>query len=181
MMRKIELLHPEHKNVYRTFLNLTIKAMMVCMLMLANWTPANASSEMRTSLVEDTCNPHLTINNNGHCPVNIYHWVPTGDIFHCSIQPGQHWSVQTEDGEKWRAVDIDNNWSNLLYDEHYMLNGCHDQVWDITPDYCPLETELCPNGLLANASFENGVDEWQCVNGPYSVESSYAMHGDYNG
>ena len=79
---------------------------------------------------------HLTINNMGNCTVNIYYWKADGDVYYTTIQPGSNWVVTTYEGHKWRAVDTQNQWSNLLYDKHYMVNTDNNQTWNITPDYC---------------------------------------------
>ena len=97
------------------------------------------------------CTSQLTINNNGLCPVDIYWWIPTGDEYYTTIQPGGSWSVTTSDGHKWRAVNPNPEWLNLLYDEHYMINGCLDQTWNINPNFC----DQCAN--LGGDSDNDGV------------------------
>ena len=79
---------------------------------------------------------YLTIKNEGDCAVNIYKWVTTGDIFKTTLQPGQNYRVTGLNGTKYRAVDTNNDWQNLVYDQHYMFNNNTYQNWTINPTYC---------------------------------------------
>ncbi len=82
------------------------------------------------------CNPGIDIVNNGNCPVNVYKWQPSGDIFQETLQAGSSFWAPTQDGQMWRVVDTDNIWSNLLYDESITTYGCDNVTWTVSPDYC---------------------------------------------
>ena len=164
---------------FRLF-NLGFRATLVLLFGYAMITTSFTSSTNHLNLIDDDCSPYLTIRNNGNCAVNIYHWVSNGDIYFTTIQAGSEWTTQTGDGEKWRALDIVNDWQNLQYDEHYMLSGCHNQTWNISPSYCGTPGDFCLDGLLENPSFENGVNGWYKTGGNFSTGSSFAVDGHRN-
>jgi len=76
----------------------------------------------------DCCTATLEVCNNGNCPVNLYHWVATGDILLTTLNPGQCFDVSTSDHEMYRIVDTNNDWNNLTIDEQYTVAGCEDRT-----------------------------------------------------
>jgi len=85
----------------------------------------------------------LTIKNEGDCAVNIYHWISGGDVFQTTLQPDQNFQVDGSNGDTYRAVDTDNVWSNLIFDEHYTFNNNANQTWTINPNYCTGASNDC--------------------------------------
>ncbi len=100
------------------------------------------------------CTSTLDICNDGDCPVNLYHWVPSGDIFLTTLEPGQCHETESTSGEMYRIVDTNNNWNNLIIDEHYTVAECEDQTWTVSPcpsdDSCPAD---CPVPNLSDADY----------------------------
>ena len=127
------------------------------------------SAQAEKNLDEDT-QKYLRINNNGNCAVNIYYWITSGDVFYTTINPGGHWDVITYNGHKWRAVDTDNVWNNLQYDQSYMVNNNTNQTWNITPNYCGNCTGKI-TGFLLNK--QNGSALTALTNGMTFCESDF--------
>ena len=100
---------------------------------ISNGTCEVPSSE---SKVVVTTPSTLTINNNGACAVDILHWLSTGDVYKKTIAPGGTWSVNTQSGEMWRAVNASPNFSNLLFDQHVTVGTNASETWSVTPQYC---------------------------------------------
>ncbi len=125
----------------------------------------NAYSWCVVEMPCDCCTPTLEVCNNGNCAVNLYHWVPTGDILLTTLEPGQCFEVASGDHEMYRIVDTNNDWHSLTIDEQYTVSGCEDQTWNVNPcqpdDSCPV-TE-CPVGNFAGTDYLgefNGIHGW---------------------
>ena len=116
----------------------------------------------------------LTIKNEGDCAVNIYHWLPDGDVFQTTLQSGQDFQVNSSEGEKYRAVDTDNVWSNLIFDQHYMLNGNANQTWSINPNYCTGASNGC-SGIITEFQLnrQDGSPLFTLNNGATFCESNF--------
>jgi len=74
------------------------------------------------------CDPNLTINNNGVCPIEIYLWLNTGDILQTTLNAGGSWGVSTHVGAMYRATSAPaaGNWNNLQFDQEYTVtSACH--------------------------------------------------------
>ncbi|MFK7773361.1 MAG: hypothetical protein AB8F94_14530, partial [Saprospiraceae bacterium] len=117
----------------------------------------------------DVCEVELTINNNGECHLEIYEWLPTGDVYIADLEAGQSYTVTTHEGAMWRVNNGD--WNNLVFDESYTVNGCNNQTWNLNPTYC----DPCIN--LGGDSDNDGVcDNDDCQpnnpNVPATVGSS---------
>ncbi|HHH50606.1 MAG TPA: hypothetical protein ENK52_06475, partial [Saprospiraceae bacterium] len=76
----------------------------------------------------------LTVCNNGTCPVDLYHWVSTGDEYETQLSAGECYTVNDYVGEMYRVVH--GAWGNLEYDEHTTIDGCGSQTWNVQPTYC---------------------------------------------
>ena len=105
------------------------------------------------------CYVTLTVNNYGNCSVDLKHWLPTGDVQITNIPPGGYYSVNTHEGEKWRAKI--NPSGNLYFNEVYMVTGCDNQVFNVYP----CQTADCPDYYHIN----------QTINGrnSYSVSDEF--------
>ena len=102
----------------------------------------------------------LTIKNTGSCPVEIYHWLTTGDVYKTTIQAGGSWTTATQEGQMWRAINTTPVWTALKYDQHYTVNANATQTWTLTPTYC---VASC-NNLTSGGSI--GSDQNGCA--PYN-------------
>ncbi len=107
------------KKFKQFYLKIACLGMIFGLAVLVNPHSLYAESNFKTA--EDDSPKSLWIKNEGNCAVNIYWWISTGDVYYTTIQPGGQWDVTTYEGHKWRAVDTDNVWSNLQYDESYMV------------------------------------------------------------
>jgi len=71
------------------------------------------------------CNVALQVYNNGNCSVNLFHWLPTGDVFIATISPGNYFTVYTNEGEKWRAAN-----NSVGFNDSYTVVGCQNQIFN---------------------------------------------------
>ncbi len=127
------------------------------------WNPQTIQAETSIDDVEESVenDKNLTIKNNGACAVNIYWWTNDGDVYYTTIQPGAHWVINTSDGHRWRAVDTDNVWTNLLYDQSYTVNHNATQTWNITPDYCQAPSDQKDLTIKNNGACAVNIYWWQ--------------------
>ncbi len=106
------------------------------------WTDRNATFKAEFVMEipnagTDLCpNKSLTVNNNGDCPVRLYHWVATGDIYLTTINAGSSYNLDAAAGSMYRVINTDHVWSNLLFDEHTTLTADCEQTWNVNPQYC---------------------------------------------
>ena len=117
----------------------SLSAMMMLSLFLfcSGGVSASHIENSDLSYLSVDCNPNVTIHNNGNCEVNIYHWLPAGDVFVGNVSAGHSITLNAAaDGEKYRVTNVSPDWNNLTFDEHYMANGCHDQSFSVDPNYC---------------------------------------------
>jgi len=132
-------------------------------------TTSNFTEANNVFISKGTCNPHLTINNNGNCAVDIY-WVhDNGHNFYTKIHPGDSWTQSTYEHHKWKAVNHNVDWNNILYKQHYTVGGCNDQTWNIEPNYCLTEPiNLDPNCDDVLVSYN--LDACQAFDDAYSFD-----------
>jgi len=103
--------------------------------------------EVDCPCVEAACPVEVTIQNNGGCEVELYHWVPSGDIFIADIPAGGSYTVSTFDHEMWRTKI--GPWGSLEFDAHFTVEGCDAQTFTIDP--CPApETECSCDAVNTN-------------------------------
>jgi len=77
----------------------------------------------------------LEIKNLGNCTVDLYEWLPGGDVFLEELSAGESISVSTSVGAMWRIVG--DGWDTDAFDEHYTVLECGDDlVWNVAPSYC---------------------------------------------
>jgi len=83
-----------------------------------------------------SCNPLANVVNNGPCPINVYEWLDSGDVYLTTIPAGGSEIIDAYDHMMLRFTDEINDWQNLLFDEHVTV-GCDDQTFNVTPNnYC---------------------------------------------
>ena len=156
---------------------------------VSSYTVDGCDSQTHTFDSGGCCVPGIDIVNDGDCAVNIYKWEDTGDVFQTTLQPGENYWAETYEGAMWRAVDIDNSWGNLIYDESYTIPGCEEYTWTIYPEYCipecDLDVEIEISGdlcgaeeitLTANVSGNSGCEE--C---PVIEQEGLMYLGEFNG
>jgi len=83
-----------------------------------------------------SCNPIANVVNNGPCPINVYEWLDTGDVYLTTVAAGASTQINAYEHMMLRFVDEVNDWGNLLFDEHVTV-GCDDQTFNVNPNnYC---------------------------------------------
>ena len=97
------------------------------------WGNDECEVDLGTEILDDT-EITLEITNQGICIVDLYEWLPSGDVFVVELEPGDTYTVSTTVGDAWRIVGDD--WNLAGFDESYNINECYDQVWNVYPDYC---------------------------------------------
>jgi len=85
---------------------------------------------------QPNCTVATICNESSYCPVRMLEWLPDGDVDIAILQPNVCMDIDAYDGMKIRLVNPNTNWQNLLFDEHFMVNGCTPQSYDVNPDYC---------------------------------------------
>ena len=91
----------------------------------------------------DACCVGFDIINHGSCPVDIWLWTPTGDVFITTIPPGGFYWTNTYEGAKWIATGYGN----------YMITGCNNQTFHIYSD-----SDACCVALTVNNHGDCSVD-----------------------
>jgi len=105
------------------------------------------------------CQPNVTVNNDGPCQVAVYHWTDAGDVWVGSIQPYSSKTFNTAaDGEKYRIMNVNPDFNAPLFDQHYLVSGCHDQTVNAASNYC----NVCNANMTVNnnGNCEVCIYEW---------------------
>ena len=131
-----------------------------------------------------SCEPEVTVCNSGECPMHLIEWLPTGDEFLGTIQPSECQTVVGYHGMKFRFINTDPDWNDLIYDQHEMVSGCDNVTFNPAPNYCLPDCILnCPADILV--SCEDSVDPSQTgmatVNGPNCIDPIITYTDEYDG
>ncbi len=135
---------PKGKNV----LSCLTKYCFVCLFLLTFFSTKDLLAQ---------CSVQLTIINQGSCTTELYHWLPTGDIFIGNIAPGASYTVYTEDHEMWRTKI--GPWSALEFDASYTVEGCQNQTFTIQP--CGAFEMLPPACNLNCSGVNNNINGFE--------------------
>ena len=112
----------------------------LCLFAFSNQSLAldnNSNEHVSVETADEDCHPTVTINNDGPCPIAVYHWTNKGDIYLGTVQKFSDASFNdVPHGSKYRFVNPNPNWHNLLYDEHHMVNSCSNYSIDLSTNYC---------------------------------------------
>jgi len=109
------------------------------------------------------CHFDVEVCNQGPCPVRVYEWLNTGDVFLGIVQAGSCQTYQGYDGIEMRYINDNHDWNNLSFDEHENLTGCFDRTRVVTPP------NYCGASNVCNLVVDLGEDLGACDNlGPIS-------------
>jgi len=137
-----------------------VESVTICADDIEETTLSLSLSDTYSSIEDVDCDPNLTVNNTGSCPIDIYLWLTSGDVYHTTIQPGGSWGVSTTAGAMWRATSSPTNWSNLLFDQSYTVSSdCH-QTWNLSPMYC---NSSCPSSLTCVPCTRTPTNTTHCI------------------
>ena len=103
-------------------------------LVLTSFNTYDSKTNHNTNVQEEDCNLTLTVENQGECPLYLYEWLSSGDVFETIIQAGDSYSVETYENAMWRVTNGDFN--NLVYDENIIATICPEETWVTYPVYC---------------------------------------------